>query len=152
MNLLESAGFSRSNPYYIVQQGKVPYSIMFILASFSINFKIQTLSKISPKDRLELLREVAGTRVYDDRREESLRILDETSGKREKIDEVLVFLDERLEELEKEKEELKGYQEQDRTRRVLEYTIYTKELTDINNRLDQLEGVIFEITYLVRTY
>jgi chromosome segregation ATPase len=23
MNLLESAGFSRSNPYYIVQQGKV---------------------------------------------------------------------------------------------------------------------------------
>lgn len=110
-----------------------------------INIQIQTLSKISPKDRLELLREVAGTRVYDDRREESLRILDETSGKREKIDEVLVFLDERLEELEKEKEELKGYQEQDRTRRVLEYTIYTKELTDINNRLDQLEGMIFEI-------
>lgn len=24
MNLLESAGFSRANPYYIVQQGKVP--------------------------------------------------------------------------------------------------------------------------------
>ncbi len=23
MNLLESAGFSRANPYYIVQQGKV---------------------------------------------------------------------------------------------------------------------------------
>ena len=23
MNLLESAGFSRSNPYYVVQQGKV---------------------------------------------------------------------------------------------------------------------------------
>ena len=26
MNLLESAGFSRSNPYYIVQQGKVQHS------------------------------------------------------------------------------------------------------------------------------
>ena len=25
MNLLESAGFSRSNPYYIVKQGKVKY-------------------------------------------------------------------------------------------------------------------------------
>jgi hypothetical protein len=24
MNLLESAGFSRANPYYVVQQGKVP--------------------------------------------------------------------------------------------------------------------------------
>lgn len=27
MNLLESAGFSRSNPYYIVKQGKVNFSI-----------------------------------------------------------------------------------------------------------------------------
>ena len=26
MNLLESAGFSRSNPYYIVKQGKVTAS------------------------------------------------------------------------------------------------------------------------------
>ena len=26
MNLLESAGFSRSNPYYIVKQGKVSRS------------------------------------------------------------------------------------------------------------------------------
>lgn len=26
MNLLESAGFSRSNPYYIVKQGKVIYN------------------------------------------------------------------------------------------------------------------------------
>ncbi len=25
MNLLESAGFSRANPYYVVQQGKVAY-------------------------------------------------------------------------------------------------------------------------------
>ena len=25
MNLLESAGFSRSNPYYIVKQGRVSY-------------------------------------------------------------------------------------------------------------------------------
>ena len=25
MNLLESAGFSRANPYYVVQQGKVGY-------------------------------------------------------------------------------------------------------------------------------
>jgi structural maintenance of chromosome 3 (chondroitin sulfate proteoglycan 6) len=83
---------------------------------------------------------VAGTRVYDDRREESLRILEETGSKREKIDEVLVFLDERLAELEKEKEELKGYQEHDRSRRVLEYTIYSKELTDINQKLQDLEG------------
>lgn len=95
---------------------------------------------MKPTERLELLREVAGTRVYDERREESVRIMEETSGKREKIDEVLSFLDERLEELEKEKEELKDYQEQDRNRRVLEYTIYTKELAEVNKKLDELEG------------
>ena len=34
MNLLESAGFSRSNPYYIVKQGKVSiskYSVEVVL-------------------------------------------------------------------------------------------------------------------------
>lgn len=96
---------------------------------------------MKPSERLELLREVAGTRVYDERREESKRIIDDTVSKKEKIDEVLRFLDERLEELEKEKEELKDYQEQDRNRRVLEYTIYTKELTDVNKKLEDLESI-----------
>ena len=39
--------------------------------------------------RLKLLREVAGTRVYDDRREESKAILKETEGKLEKIQDFL---------------------------------------------------------------
>lgn len=39
--------------------------------------------------RLKLLREVAGTRVYDDRREESKSILKETEGKLEKIEDFL---------------------------------------------------------------
>ena len=33
MNLLESAGFSRSNPYYIVKQGKVDI-ILLLLTTF----------------------------------------------------------------------------------------------------------------------
>ena len=44
MNLLESAGFSRSNPYYIVKQGKVCicvyiYRIILTLVEYSIQFK-----------------------------------------------------------------------------------------------------------------
>ena len=31
MNLLESAGFSRSNPYYIVKQGKVREMMVSLL-------------------------------------------------------------------------------------------------------------------------
>lgn len=63
MNLLESAGFSRSNPYYIVQQGKV-----------------NALTMMKDSERLELLKEVAGTRVYDERRDESLKIMKEAGA------------------------------------------------------------------------
>jgi hypothetical protein len=34
MNLLESADFSRSNPYHVVQQGKVTSTHLFILIQF----------------------------------------------------------------------------------------------------------------------
>merc|ERR1712240_940429 len=67
MNLLESAGFSRSNPYYIVKQGK-----------------INQMATAPDAERLKLLREVAGTRVYDERKVESQNILKDTENKRDK--------------------------------------------------------------------
>ena len=41
------------------------------------------------EERLQLLKEVAGTRVYEDRREEALKIMQETNSKRDKIQEVI---------------------------------------------------------------
>jgi structural maintenance of chromosome 3 (chondroitin sulfate proteoglycan 6) len=69
MSLLESAGFSKSNPYYIVQQGKVA-----------------NLCVMKDKDRLDLLKGVAGTTVYEERRAESMKIIQETSHKKEKVE------------------------------------------------------------------
>ncbi|KAN0069180.1 RecF/RecN/SMC [Elaphomyces granulatus] len=123
MNLLESAGFSRSNPYYIVPQGRVT-----------------TLTNMKDSERLVLLKEVAGTQVYEARRAESLKIMNETNNKRAKIDELLDYINERLGELEEEKDELRNYQEQDRERRCLEYTIYSREQGEIAAALDNLEG------------
>ncbi|KAL1964947.1 hypothetical protein VTN77DRAFT_6300 [Rasamsonia byssochlamydoides] len=123
MNLLESAGFSRSNPYYIVPQGRVT-----------------TLTNMKDSERLMLLKEVAGTQVYEARRAESLKIMNETNSKRAKIDELLDYINERLRELEEEKDELKNYQEQDRERRCLEYTIYSREQAEIAAALEALEG------------
>ena len=43
MNLLESAGFSRSNPYYIVKQGRVRKNVRFsdnLLCSHSTSFQL----------------------------------------------------------------------------------------------------------------
>ena len=63
---------------------------------------------------LTLLKEVAGTQVYEARRTESLKIMTDTNNKRAKIDELLDYIKERLSELEEEKEELRGYQEKDK--------------------------------------
>ncbi|XP_046992407.1 structural maintenance of chromosomes protein 3 [Schistocerca americana] len=122
MNLLESAGFSRSNPYYIVKQGK-----------------INQMATAPDSHRLKLLREVAGTRVYDERREESKAILKETEGKLDKIEEFLRTIEERLKTLEEEKEELKEYQKWDKMRRSLEYTIHDRELKENREKLDNME-------------
>nr|XP_036227960.1 structural maintenance of chromosomes protein 3 isoform X1 [Bactrocera oleae] len=121
VNLLESAGFSNSNPYYIVKQGK-----------------INQMATAADSYRLKLLREVAGTRVYDERKEESLNILRETEGKLEKISEYLRTIEERLKTLEEEKEELKEYQKWDKARRMLEYIIHETELKETKKALDDL--------------
>ena len=102
-SLLESAGFSKSNPYYIVQQGKV-----------------NSLCLMKDEERLNLLKEVAGTRVYEERREESLKVIGDTNNKRENIQEVISHIEGRLEELDEEKDELKAYQGLDREHRALE--------------------------------
>lgn len=122
MNLLESAGFSKSNPYYIVPQGR-----------------ITALTNAKDHERLALLKEVAGTKVYEQRRAESLRIMSETDAKRNKIGELLEYIESRLAELEKEKEELKKFQEKDKERRCLEYAMYQTELGDIVRALDGVE-------------
>lgn len=137
--------------------------------------------------RLKLLREVAGTRVYDERKEESISLMKETGkntcwavlhlflsvtwqimavrdrvalkvwecvtmfnwtswlvlffkeGKREKINELLKYIEERLHTLEEEKEELAQYQKWDKMRRALEYTIYNQELNETRAKLDEVK-------------
>ena len=123
MNLLESAGFSRSNPYYIVPQGRVT-----------------TLTNMKDAERLNLLKEVAGTQVYEARRTESLKIMTETNNKRAKIDETLKYIKERLSELEEEMEELRAYQDKDKERRCLEYEFYHREQMALQTALDEIDN------------
>ncbi|KAI8320202.1 RecF/RecN/SMC protein [Martensiomyces pterosporus] len=121
-SLLESAGFSRSNPYYIVPQGRVT-----------------SLTHAKDSERLALLKEVAGTRVYESRRESSLKIVEETERTRAKISEDIGFIEERLGELDAEKEELDKYRALDRDRRCLEYSIYSLEQEDVVEQLDEID-------------
>jgi structural maintenance of chromosome 3 (chondroitin sulfate proteoglycan 6) len=124
MNLLESAGFSRSNPYYIVPQGRVTM-----------------LTNMKDTERLTLLKEVAGTQVYEARRAESLKIMAETNNKRAQIDRTLEYIKERLSELEQEMEELRSYQEKDKERKCLEYTMLHREQMELAGKLEEIEGL-----------
>ena len=124
MSMLESAGFSRSNPYYIVPQGRVT-----------------ALTNMKDTERLSLLKEVAGTQVYEARRTESLKLMTETDAKRGKIDELLNYINERLGELEEEKEELRDYEDKNKERRCLQYTLDHREQEVITDELENLQGL-----------
>lgn len=123
VSLLETAGFSKSNPYYIVQQGKVA-----------------NLCTMNDRARLNLLKEVAGTTVYEERRQESVKIMEKSLTEQSKINEVLDYLNERLSELDAEKSELVEYEKLDRQRRALEFNLYDKEFRDAQAKLEEIEA------------
>lgn len=86
MSLLESAGFSQANPYYIVPQGRVSlvhhcacarsrcqeYLYIFFF------WQVTSLTTVKDEDRLKLLKEIAGTRVYEQKRAESNKLMQDT--------------------------------------------------------------------------
>lgn len=120
-SLLESCGFSRSNPYYIVQQGKVA-----------------ELTMMTDTSRLELLKEVSGASIYDDRKAESEKILAETAERRKKTAEVLAEVEQRIRELEAEQKDLHEYQQLERRRRGLEYVLVDHEWKGVQEKIEQL--------------
>lgn len=122
MNILETAGFSRSNPHYIVKQGK-----------------IGQMATDPDHMRLRILKEVAGTKTFDDTREESQKLIRDAQNKTDKISEYITFMREKLATLEGEKEELAEYQKYDKMRRAIEYTIYNSELEESRRKQRELE-------------
>jgi len=121
-SLLESAGFSRSNPYNIVAQGRVT-----------------TIIKMTEYKRLNLFKELAGTSVYDERRKESLKIMKDTESRSKDIQKVIQYIDTRLEELKSETKELEAYQREDAKKQALEYCMYTLQKETAEKKLSKLK-------------
>lgn len=124
VQILESAGFSRSNPYYIVPQGRVT-----------------ALTNMKDKDRLEMLKEISGSNVYETRRADSLKLLTDTDSKCANIDSVVESINERLGELEGEKEELEAWSRNDRERRSLLYTLKSREESQLEAQIEQIDSL-----------
>lgn len=123
MQLLESAGFSKSNPYYIVPQGR-----------------ITSLTNAKDAERLNLLKEVAGAKVFENKLKESTKEMSKTKNQRDKIDEMLTFIEERLSDLDSEKEELKNFQDLEKKKKIYEFVLYDRELNEITNSIEQIDG------------
>ncbi|XP_076939698.1 structural maintenance of chromosomes protein 3-like [Bidens hawaiensis] len=125
-NLLESAWFSLSNPYYVVQQDNMA-----------------SLALMNDSERLDLLMEISGIRVYEGSRLETLKMLQENGNARNQIIQILQYLGEKLSELDEQKAELKKYQQLDNLRKSLEYTIYDKEVNDARRELTEIDSNTF---------
>ncbi|ODQ83136.1 hypothetical protein BABINDRAFT_159587 [Babjeviella inositovora NRRL Y-12698] len=122
MNLLESAGFSRSNPYYIVPQGR-----------------ITSLTNSKDAERLQLLKEVSGANIFEVRLKESTKEMGSSNKRRAKIDEMLSFIEERLQDLQVEKNELKSFQALEKDKKVHEFALFDREFSELNNNIEALE-------------
>jgi structural maintenance of chromosome 3 (chondroitin sulfate proteoglycan 6) len=121
--VLESAGLSRSNPYYIVPQGRVT-----------------ALTNMKDPERLSLLKEISGSNVYETRRTDSLRLLTDTDNKRSKIDDLVEELEKRLSELEGDKQALQDYNKKDRERRCLLYVINRQEELQYEEKISEIDS------------
>ncbi|KAK4941441.1 Structural maintenance of chromosomes protein 3, partial [Elasticomyces elasticus] len=123
MNVLEIAGFSRANPYFIVPQGRV-----------------SRITNMKDSERLDILKTVAGTQVFAVKKEESFKIMNETNNKMAAIDSTFEQISERLADLEEEQVELRNFQEQDAEKRAVEWVVSQRELEAVNAALEKIEG------------
>lgn len=126
--LLEGAGFSSSNPYNIVEQGKVA-----------------SLSSISEHARLQLIKDVAGTKVYETRRDESTKILEDTRIKLLGVDGEIEKLNVRIKDLESDCKELSEFQKLDTDKKVLENCVFTTDMDHTTVELQKLEKEKHEV-------
>ena len=120
--MFESVGFSASNPYNIVPQGR-----------------IVAVTNAKDKERLLLLEDVVGARSFEIKLRESSKKMEATNRDRAKITSELSELKARLEELDEERQELEKYQELERDRRIFQFVLYDRELNEVTSQIESLE-------------
>ncbi|OHT13982.1 Structural maintenance of chromosomes protein 3 [Tritrichomonas foetus] len=132
LNLFETANYSISSGLFSVRQGKV-----------------KVVAEMKDSERLELLFEMSGIKSYDEQKKESLAMLSQAELRREKISNTIEDIDERLEQIMKEKQELEEYEEINRTKRALEYIIYEKQRSKAEAELEIHESDILNESSVV---
>nr|6QPW_C Chain C, Structural maintenance of chromosomes protein 3,Structural maintenance of chromosomes protein 3 [Saccharomyces cerevisiae S288C] len=123
VRMLETAGFSMNNPYNIVPQGK-----------------IVALTNAKDKERLQLLEDVVGAKSFEVKLKASLKKMEETEQKKIQINKEMGELNSKLSEMEQERKELEKYNELERNRKIYQFTLYDRELNEVINQMERLDG------------
>ena len=121
-NLLEGAGFMKSNPYYIIQQGK-----------------INQILNCTDEEYFDIFCEAMGTKIYEEKKAESLKLLEENKATRAKIeiqsDEIQAHIDKLYEQC----EDLKNYSKIELKRRGIEYFILHEQINELEVNIGFLQ-------------
>lgn len=135
VRMLETAGFSMNNPYNIVPQGK-----------------IVALTNAKDKERLQLLEDVVGAKSFEVKLKASLKKMEETEQKKIQINKEMGELNSKLSEMEQERKELEKYNELERNRKIYQFTLYDRELNEVINQMERLDGDYNNTVYSSEQY
>lgn len=122
MGHLESAGFSKANPYYIVPQGR-----------------ITALTNSKDQERLALLKEVSGATVFETRLKDSIKEIAHADVKVLRIDENLGAINDRLADLQIESDDLKEFQQLEKSKKIYEFNLLDREVDDLTVTIEGLD-------------
>ena len=121
-NLLEGAGFMKTNPYYIIQQGK-----------------INQILNCTDEEYFDIFCEAMGTKIYEEKKAESLKLLEENKSMRNKIEMQADEIQNHIDKLYEQCEDLKNYSKIELKRRGIEYFILNEQINDLEKNIGFLQ-------------
>ena len=121
-NLLEGAGFMKSNPYYIIQQGK-----------------INQILNCTDEEYFDIFCDAMGTKIYEEKKAESLKLLEENKATRAKIENQANEIQIHIDKLYEQCEDLKNYSQIELKRRGIEYFILNEQINEYEKNIGFLQ-------------
>ena len=121
-NLLEGAGFMKTNPYYIIQQGK-----------------INQILNCTDEEYFDIFCDAMGTKIYEEKKAESLKLLEENKSTRTKIEMQANEIQNHIDKLYEQCEDLKNYSKVELKRRGIEYFILNEQINDLEKNIGFLQ-------------
>ena len=121
-NLLEGAGFMKTNPYYIIQQGK-----------------INQILNCTDEEYFDIFCDAMGTKIYEEKKAESLKLLEENKATRAKIEIQANEIQNHIDKLYEQCEDLKNYSKIEFKRKGIEYFILNEQINDLEKNIGFLQ-------------